>query len=132
MTTDYYGHGAASSNGKNNALTSGAAGATNPGTIAPTDNAGASASVTDVNANDTAGRFTLNVSGTPAAGAQAVVTFAVPFATEPRHVTVQVADAADTAPIASAYASLTSAGFSVATGALTDGHAYSVSYAVLL
>jgi predicted RNA-binding protein associated with RNAse of E/G family len=119
------------------ALTAGAVSTTAVGTIAPTTAAGATPTVTAVNANDRAGTFTLNPvtgGGAQAAGSVVQVTFAQPYADIPKGVLVNVcnnaAGAAGVAVAASAQ-NVTPAGFTVNVAAvLVTANNYNVFYQV--
>lgn len=119
------------------ALTAGAVSTTAAGTIAPTTNAGASPTVTFAtgqSANDNYGSFTLNPvtgGGAQSAGAVAVVTFANPYGKAPSCIMVNVMDDAGPVSINGKAVSITAAGFSVSTAALTTAHTYTVTYVVL-
>jgi hypothetical protein len=137
MFEDAYGHRTPVAGNAGAALTAGAVSTTAVGTIAPTTSAGASPTVTSPSANDQAGSFTLSPvtgGGAQAAGEVAVVTFAVPYASVPRHIAVSVTDNAggSGSVIAASATSITVAGFKLNVGAaLTTAHTYAVSYHVI-
>lgn len=130
---DFYGHRNVSTAA---ALTAGAVSTTAAGTIAPTTSAGASPTVTFAtgqSANDCRGSFTLNPvtgGGAQAAGATAVVTFTNPYGASPACIQVTVLDNAGPANVGGVATSITAAGFSVSTPALTTAHSYTVTYTV--
>lgn len=130
ITGDGYGH--PDTPPLENTMAAGALGTTAAGTVAPTANAGTTATVTGVTASDNCGTFNLNSAGTgQAAGAQVVVTFAQSFRKPPKKVFVDVVDITTaTAPvlIAAYSTSVTSAGFQITTPALTAAHTYLVIY----
>lgn len=135
---DAYGHQQPTSNGSGSALSAGAVSTTAIGTIAPTTAAGATPTVTSVNACDTAGTFVLNPvtgGGAQAAGAVAQVFFAESFEVVPKGVIVNVCDNAAGASgvaVASSAQTITAAGFTVnVAAALTTAHNYTVSYVVI-
>lgn len=139
VTTDAYGHRSATTVGTlGTALAAGAVSTTAVGTIVPTTAAGASPTVTSVNANDSAGTFTLNPvtgGGAQAAGAVAQIFFAQPYAATPKAVIVNVCDNAagtgQVAVVASAQ-SVTTTGFTVnVSSALTTAHNYNVYFEVI-
>lgn len=118
-----------------NVMTAGAIGTTAAGTIAPNANAGATSTVTAVNASDNSGQFTLNAVGTPAAGVVAAVTFAQSFRKAPKKVIVTVIDIttpANPAAVAAYATGITAAGFTVTSAVLTTAHNYLVAYDVSL
>jgi hypothetical protein len=138
VTTDAYGHQAATSAGTlGTALTAGAVSTTAIGTIVPTTAAGASPTVSNVSANDTCGSFTLNPvtgGGAQAAGAVAQVFFAEPYAAVPKAVNIDMCDnAAGSSGVAVTVSaqSVTTTGFTINVGsALTTAHNYNVYYSV--
>ncbi len=117
-------------------LTAGAVSTTAAGTIAPTTAAGASPTVTFATgqvATDNGGAFTLNPvtgGGAQSAGATAVVTFANPFGKPPNVLVTAVNDSGSVAVGAKA-TSITAAGFSVSTPALTTANTYTIVYQVI-
>lgn len=139
ITTDAYGHRAPTSAGTlGTALAAGAVSTTAIGTIVPTTAAGATPTVTNVNANDTAGTFTLSPvtgGGAQAAGAVAQVFFAQPYSATPKAVIVSLCDnagGAGSVAVACAAQTITTTGFTlnVAT-ALTTAHTYTATYHVV-
>jgi hypothetical protein len=138
VTTDAYGHqGTASAGTLGAVLASGAVSTTAIGTIVPTTAAGASPTVTAVNAVDMAGTFVLNPvtgGGAQAAGAVAQVFFAEPFSVTPKAVNVDMADNAAGASgvaVAASGQTLTTTGFTInVASALTTAHNYTVYFSV--
>lgn len=136
LFADAYGHRDPSS--QPTALTAGAVSTTAVGTIAPTAAAGATPTVTAVNANDTAGTFVLNPvtgGGAQAAGAVALVTFAQPYGAIPKAVNVSICNnAAGASGIAvlCAAQSITAASFTINVGAvLVTANNYTCTYSVV-
>lgn len=135
---DAYGHQQPTSNGLGSLLAAGAVSTTAQGTIAPTTAAGATPTVTSVNASDASGSFVLNPvtgGGSQAAGAVVQVTFAQAYEVVPKGVIVDVCDNAAGAsqlPQNAAAQNVTAAGFTINVGtALTTAHNYFVTYSVL-
>lgn len=132
-TYDYYNHQGVAPGAT---FTTGATGTSVAGTIVPVAAGAGSGSSTAVPAgatpNDTRGVFNIVTAGTPAAGAVATVNFAAPYSQAPGAIVVTVLDttASPAAPILAAVSSVTGAGFSISTGALTTAHTYQVNYQV--
>lgn len=135
VTTDYYGHVIAPTNGVGTGLAAAAVGTANaPGLVIPGTNAGAAPTVTAVNGVDEVGTFTLNAvtgGGAQAAGAVVVINFTQAWAVAPRAAYVYMVDqAAPNTLIATTY-TLTAASLTVnVTSALTTAHNYTVVFKV--
>lgn len=118
------------------ALTAGAVSTSAAGTIAPTTAAGASPTVTAVNANDLQGTFTLTPvtgGGAQAAGAVVLVTFANSLPAVPKAIICTIYDQANGAAVAASATSITAANFNISVGvALTTAHLYTVNFAVFM
>lgn len=94
--------------------------------------AGVGATVTGFVGDDYHGRFTLNPAGTPAAGAQASVTFSVPRAQNPKAILIEAYDTTVSGVPAAAYTGLGLTGFNITCpAALTAAHAVRFSYHVI-
>jgi H-type lectin domain len=138
VTVDAYGHQSPNTAGTlGTALAAGAVSTTAIGTIVPTTAAGASPTVTGVNAVDMAGTFTLNPvtgGGAQAAGAVAQVFFSQPFAATPKAVNVDMCDnaaGANGVAVTASAQSVTTTGFTVNVGsALTTAHNYNCYFSV--
>jgi len=127
---DAYGHARQSVGA---ALAAGALGTTAAGTIVPTAAAGAGPTVTNVAADDSGGRYTLNPvtgGGAQAAGATSHVYFAQGYPAAPRSVIAVVSDDAGPVWVGATVTNITAAGFDVATPVLTTAHTYTVDYRV--
>lgn len=139
VTTDAYGHRSKTTVGTlGTALAGAAVSTTAAGTIVGTTAAGAAPTVTNVNANDSAGTFTLSPvtgGGVQAAGAVAQVFFKQPYSATPKAVLVSVVDDAAGASgvaVASGAQTITTTGFTVnVSAALTTAHTYTVTYVVV-
>lgn len=137
LRPDAYGHQQAASNNSAAALAAGAVSTTATGTIAPTTAAGASPTVTSVNAVDRCGTFVLNPvtgGGAQAAGAVALVTFQNAWEATPKAVVVNVCDNAagsSGVAVAASAQSISTSSFTVnVSAALTTAHNYTVTYVV--
>ena len=110
-----------------------AASGTAPGTIVPQANAGTTATVTGVTANDNAGSFTLNSAGTgQATGNVVTVYFSNAYSAIPKNVELEICTSgANGVPILSAPQNITAASFQFNVGtALTAATAYNCTYSV--
>lgn len=110
-----------------------AASGTAAGTIVPQTASGSTTTITAVGANDNAGSFTINSSGTgQATGDVAIVYFANAWAATPKSVEVSVVTSgASGVPIVASAAQVSTSSFQVNVGtALTAASSYVVNYSV--